>query len=204
MKKQKKFNKFQSIFDLSYLGSIPNMTILAPKNGRELEAMLEFAISFGRPVALRFPRGTAYDGLQEHNETIVYGKSEVIAKGSKVALLAVGSMVKHGEKVRELLQEDGIDATLVNVRFVKPIDETLITQLSEEHDVVVTMEENVEHGGFGQNVASFICDRRLSVCHVNISIKDMFVEHGKVYELYHRMGLDPGSIREKILEALKK
>ena len=194
----------QGIFDLSFLGSIPNLTILAPKNDRELEQMLEFAVNFGRPIALRFPRGTAYSGLHDYQEPLEYGKSEVIYKGSKVALLGVGSMVKHAEKVRELLKQEGIDATLVNVRFVKPLDEELIAQLAEEHDLLVTMEENMEQGGFGQSVASYICDTSLEVKLLNISIKDMFVEHGKVYELYKRLGLDPQSIYEKIMGQLSK
>lgn len=193
----------QGIFDLSFLGNIPNLTIMAPKNAFELEQMLAFAIDFGRPVAIRYPRGTAYLGLEEHQDEIVYGKSEVIYGGEDVALVAVGSMVKHAEKVRELLIERGIRATLVNARFVKPIDEKLIEELAFEHQIIVTMEENVEHGGFGQNVASFLCDRRLPVKHINVSIKDMFVEHGKVYELYKRLGLDPQSIFNKIMAELE-
>ena len=193
----------QGIFDLSFLGNIPNLTIMAPKNAFELEQMLAFAIDFGRPIAIRYPRGTAYLGLEEHQDEIVYGKSELIYGGEDVALVAVGSMVKHAEKVRELLIERGIRATLVNARFVKPIDEKLIEELAFEHQIIVTMEENVEHGGFGQNVASFLCDRRLPVKHINVSIKDMFVEHGKVYELYKRLGLDPQSIFNKIMAELE-
>ncbi len=192
----------QGIFDLSFLGSIPNLTIVAPKNAAELEKMLEFAVSFGKPFAMRFPRGTAYLGMIEQQEPLVYGKSEVLHKGSKVALLAVGSMVKHAEKVRELLQADHVDATVVNARFVKPIDEELIEELAQNHSLLVTMEENVEHGGYGQSVASFICDHNLDLRHINISVKDNFVEHGKVYELYQRLGLDPQSVYEKIIESL--
>ena len=193
----------QGIFDLSFLGNIPNLTIMAPKNAFELEQMLAFAIDFGRPIAIRYPRGTAYLGLEEQQDEIVYGKSEVIYGGQDVALVAVGSMVKHAEKVRELLIERGIRPTLVNARFVKPIDEKMIEELAFEHQIIVTMEENVEHGGYGQNVASFLCDRRLPVKHINVSIKDMFVEHGKVYELYKRLGLDPQSIFNKIMIELE-
>ena len=193
----------QGIFDLSFLGNIPNLTIMAPKNALELEQMLAFAVDFGRPIAIRYPRGTAYLGLEDQQDEIVYGKSEVIYGGQDVALVAVGSMVKHAEKVRELLIERGIRPTLVNARFVKPIDEKMIEELAFEHQIIVTMEENVEHGGYGQNVASFLCDRRLPVRHINISIKDMFVEHGKVYELYKRLGLDPQSIFNKIMAELE-
>lgn len=194
----------QGIFDLSFLGNIPNLTIMAPKNAWELEEMLTFAVDFGGPVAIRYPRGTAYMGLESFQDPIVYGRSEVIYKGSHVALVAVGSMVKHAKKVRELLLENNIQATIVNVRFVKPLDEKILEELSFEHELIVTMEENVEHGGFGQSVASFICDRKLQMRHINISIKDMFVEHGKVYELYNRLGLDPQSIYAKIIAELEE
>ena len=166
--------------------------------------MLSFAVDFGRPIAIRFPRGTAYTGLQEYNEAVTFGKSEVIAKGRTVALIGVGSMVKHAATIRELLLEQGIEATVVNARFVKPIDEELLESLAKEHSLFVTMEENVEYGGYGQNVASYICNKQLSVKHLNISIKDMFVEHGKVYELYQRLGLDPESVQKQILAMLEE
>ena len=193
----------QGIFDLSFLGSIPNMTILAPKNDWELEEMLSFAVDLQRPVALRFPRGTAYQELQEYRESLEYGKSEILIKGKKVALLAVGSMVKHAVKVRELLLADGIDATIANVRFVKPMDETMLMELSKNHDIFVTMEENVERGGYGQNVSGFISKMHLPVSHINISIKDMFVEHGQVYELCQKLGLDPQSIYHEVMSEIE-
>ena len=193
----------QGIFDLSFLGSIPNITILAPKNDCELEEMLSFAVDLQRPVALRFPRGTAYQELQEYREPLEYGKSEILIKGKKVALLAVGSMVKHAVKVRELLLAEGIEATIVNVRFVKPMDETMLMELSKNHDIFVTMEENVEWGGYGQNVSGFISKMHLPVSHINISIKDMFVEHGQVYELCQRLGLDPQSIYHEVMSEIE-
>lgn len=194
----------QGIFDLSFLGSIPNMTILAPKNDKELEDMLAYAIGFGGPVAIRFPRGTAYTGLLEHREPIAYGKSEWITKGNKVALIGVGSMLKQAVEVRELLLEHGIEATVVNARFVKPVDEEMLEELAKEHTLFVTMEENVEHGGYGQNVAAYICEKSLPVKCLNISIKDRFVEHGTVSELYKRLGLDAQSIQDQILAVLER
>lgn len=194
----------QGIFDLSFLGNIPNLTIMAPKNAKELSEMLRFAVELGEPVALRYPRGTAYQGLEEYQEPLVKGKSELIILGEKVAIFAVGSMVKHGEKVVELLKEQGVNATLVNVRFVKPMDEEMLKQLANNHSLFVTMEENVENGGYGQSVSSYICQRQLKVKHINISIKDQFVEHGKVYELYQRLGLDPQSVFEKIMDEMRK
>lgn len=194
----------QGIFDISFMGNIPNLAILAPKNGIELENMLEFAIEFHNPIAIRFPRGTVYTGLGEYQQPIELGKSEIIRKGKRVALLALGSMVKHAQKVSELLLQYGIEATLVNVRFAKPIDERLLLELEKEHDIYVTMEENVAWGGYGQQVSSVICREQLDVSLINIAIEDMFVEHGKVYELYKRLGLDPQSICNRIIGLMKK
>ena len=194
----------QGIFDLSFMGNIPNMTVLAPKNATELEDMLEFAVNYGKPVAIRFPRGTAYLEMHEPKEPIVYGKSEVLHKGKRVAFLAVGSMVKHGERVRKLLEEQNIDATLVNARFVKPLDRQLLMELSQDHNLFVTMEEGVEQGGFGQSVSSLICQENLPVRQINVSIKDRFVEHGKVYELHKRLGMDPQSVFEQIMKTIKE
>lgn len=194
----------QGIFDLSFLGSVPNMTILAPKNAWELEEMLEYAIELGKPVALRFPRGVAYQGLEDKKEPLQFGKSEVIERGEKVALLAVGNMIKTAMEVREYLKSDDINATVVNVRFVKPMDEQLILKLAKEHDIIVTLEDNVESGGYGQQVSAYICKQNESLQHVNISIKDKFVEHGSVTELYQRLEMDAESIYSKIKKELKK
>lgn len=192
----------QGIFDLSFLGSIPNMTIMAPKDGEELEEMLAYAIDFGKPIAIRFPRGAAYEEKEEGWTPITYGKSEVIKSGSEVCILAVGSMVKQAEELSEMLTEEGISYSLVNARFVKPIDEEQIRELAKNHRLLVTMEDNVEHGGYGQNVAAFICKEQLPLRHINVSIKDQFVEHGKVEELYARLGLDAKSVKEQILEEI--
>lgn len=122
----------QGIFDLSYLSSIPNMHIMAPKNKWELSDMLKFAVGFDGPLALRYPRGEAYDGLKEFRSPIVYGKSELLYEEEDIAILAVGSMVKTAEQVRRKLKEIGYSCTLVNARFVKPVDTDIITELSKE------------------------------------------------------------------------
>ena len=138
------------IFDLSYLGSMPNMTILAPKNLWELSDMIKFAVDYDGPIAVRYPRGEAYTGLKEFRAPICLGKSEVIHEGSRVALLAVGSMVKMAEEVQKQLKERmDMDAALVNARFVKPIDEELLRSFADTYELVVTLEENVKDGGFG-------------------------------------------------------
>ncbi len=189
----------QGIFDLSYLSSIPNMTIMAPKNKWELSDMMKYAVNFGAPIAIRYPRGEAYDGLGDNREEIAYGKSEMIAFGSKVALFAIGSMVKTGVIVREKLAECGIDATLVNARFAKPIDTDMIEKLSQNHDLIVTMEENVASGGLGDKVIEFVSSRKLDVDVLQIAIPDEYVEHGNVELLKKEVGIDAESIVAKII-----
>ena len=155
----------QGIFDLSYLSSIPGMHIMAPKNKWELSDMLKFAVEFQHPIAIRYPRGEAYDGLKEFRQPVELGKSEIIYQGSKIALLAVGSMVKTALAVYDMLKEAGVEATLVNSRFVKPLDEEMIRQLSKEHKLLVTMEENVLNGGFGEKVLD-LAVREIGRAHV--------------------------------------
>ncbi|MCI8863117.1 MAG: 1-deoxy-D-xylulose-5-phosphate synthase [Lachnospiraceae bacterium] len=191
----------QGIFDLSYLSSIPNMTIMAPKNKWELSDMLKYAVNFDGPIALRYPRGEAYDGLKEFRPAVSYGKSEIIYEEADIALLAVGSMVKTGEQVRELLKEAGYNCTLVNGRFVKPVDEECLELLSKTHRLFVTMEENVRSGGFGEKVQDYVSDRRLPVQVLNVSIPDEYVEHGNVSLLYQEVGLDPQTIVKRVITA---
>ena len=191
----------QGIFDLSYLSSIPNMTIIAPKNKWELSDMLKYAVNFDGPIALRYPRGEAYDGLKEFRPAVSYGKSEIVYEEADIALLAVGSMVKTGEQVRELLKEAGYNCTLVNGRFVKPVDEECLELLSKTHRLFVTMEENVRSGGFGEKVQDYVSDRRLPVQVLNVSIPDEYVEHGNVSLLYQEVGLDPQTIVKRVITA---
>lgn len=194
----------QGIFDLSYLSSIPNMHIMAPKNKWELSDMMKFAVKFGAPIAVRYPRGEAYDGLEEYREPVVYGKSEMIFEEKDIALMAVGSMVKTAVEVREKLKEKGYNVTLVNGRFVKPIDTDMIEKLSENHTLLVTMEENVESGGFGEKVRSYVDERKFTMGVLNICVPDEYVEHGNVELLRKEIGIDSGSIIAKIEKRMEK
>ena len=133
----------QGILDLSYMNTIPNMAVFAPKNKYEFYDVLRFSEHFDGPLAIRYPRGEAYEGLKEFRAPIVPGKSEVLLKGSGIAVIAVGSMVETAMDAGKLLEEEGICATVVNARFVKPLDTQLLSQLSSSHRLVVTMEENV-------------------------------------------------------------
>lgn len=189
----------QGIFDLSYLSSIPGMTVLAPKNGMELEACLEFAVNEADgPIALRYPSGTASNALEEFNKPVKYGKAETIYKEKDICLLAVGRMVENAAKAREKLKEKGYNVSLVNARFVKPFDTELIKKLAKNHYLFVTIEENVARGGFGEAVATFAQGEK-GVKHVlPISLPDKYVEHGNVGILWKETGLDVDSIVKKI------
>ena len=190
----------QGIFDLSYLSSIPNMHIMAPKNKWELSDMLKYAVEFDGPIALRYPRGEAYDGLKEYRRPIEYGKSEVIYEEEDIALLAVGNMVKIAEQVRKNLKEIGYSCTLVNARFVKPIDTEVLDMLSADHKLLVTMEENVRSGGYGEKVMDYVVEQELPVKLLNISLPDEYVEHGNVSLLYEEVGIDAQTVTKRIIE----
>ena len=194
----------QGIFDLSYLSSIPNMHIMAPKNKWELSDMMKFAVKFGAPIAVRYPRGEAYDGLFEYREPIVYGKSEIIFEEDTIALMAVGSMVKTAVEVRERLKEKGYHVTLVNGRFVKPIDTKMIEYLSQNHKLLITMEENVESGGFGEKVRTYVDERKWDMSVLSICVPDEYVEHGNVELLRKEIGIDAETIVNKILKKMEK
>lgn len=184
----------QGIFDLSFLSAIPNMSIFAPKNLWELKAGLEFAVSFGGPFAIRYPRGEAYRGLKEFNAPVEYGRGEMLYEEKDIALLAVGSMVSTGEHVREKLKSEGWSCTLANGRFVKPFDEELADRLAKNHWLIVTMEENVLQGGYGLMVTRYIHEHYPHVKVMNIAIPDGYVEHGNVSLLRKGLGIDSDSV----------
>lgn len=197
----------QGIFDLSYLSSMPNMHILAPKNKWELSDMLKFAVNFDGPIAIRYPRGEAYAGLVDWRAPIVMGKAEPIFEEGGVLLLAVGSMVKTGVMVREILNSQGINCSLTNARFVKPIDEEYIMSVADKHSLIVTMEENVLSGGFGEKVRSLLGSKGIETKIMNIAIPDQFVTHGSPETLMAMLGIDEKSIAKKIkaeLSAMKE
>ena len=194
----------QGLFDLSFLSTIPNMTVMAPKNKWELADMLRFAIQYPGPIAVRYPRGTAYTGLEEFRAPIEYGKSEVIQKGEGVALLSVGHMIETARKVCDSLRERGIQSTLVNSRFVKPVDEELLEKLSGSHTLYVTIEENVLAGGYGAQVLACVEKKRLPVQTESFGIPDEYVEHGNVDVLRKEVMLDADTITERILSVYQK
>lgn len=186
-------------FDLSYLSMMPNMTVMAPKNKWELSDMLKFAIRQKSPVAIRYPRGEAYTGLEDYRAPIEMGKAEILEKGKEIAILAVGNMVRTAVQVTEKLRNCGYEPTLVNMRFVKPLDMDLLEILREDHSLIVTMEENVKSGGFGEQVMAYYGSRLHSPAVRIVAIEDKFVPHGSVEDLMHQQQMDSASVTERIL-----
>ena len=193
----------QGVFDYSYLNSIPNMHVMAPKNKWELSDMMKFAVNLGKPVAVRYPRGTAYTGLEEFRAPVELGKSEMLYQGSEVAVFAVGSMVKTAEEVRELLLEQGISPTIINGRFIKPIDVKAVQEACKTHRLIVTLEENVASGGYGEAIASYMKQSGLDNELYLVAVPDRFIEHGSVDQLKQEIEMDAPSILKGILERIR-
>ena len=191
-------------FDLSYLTMMPNMTVMAPKNQQELKEMLEFAVKADGPCAIRYPKGHAYQGLEEFQSPVEYGKSEVLFRGTGTAILSVGSMTEICEKVYTELKERGDNPTFVNARFVKPLDTSLLDELAKDHSLFVTVEENVKNGGFGEHVAAY-----MEACHpecrvLPIAIWNRFIGHGETESLRAEVGLSAPEILGAIEEYEKQ
>lgn len=194
----------QGVFDISYLRTIPNMTLLAPKNKWEFSDMIKFAIDYGHPAAIRYPRGEAYDGLQQFRAPIVCGKSEALYETGSVVLLAYGSMVKTAKEVRQLLLQEGMECALVNMRFAKPLDTQMLSHAAETYQLAVTMEENVITGGMGEAVSEYLRQNGFGIPVLQIAVPDMFVPHGNVETLKRQIGLDAESIVHKIQTFLNR
>lgn len=189
----------QGVFDLSFLSLIPNLSILSPKNRWEMADMVRFAVGFQYPIALRYPRGEAYEGLKEFRAPIEYGKSELLYEESEIAVMFVGHMSFLAEQVREDLKAAGYQCSLINARFVKPLDTEMIRKISGNHRILVTIEENVLTGGFGEQVEDFVMREGIPLKVRTIGISDDYVEHGNVDVLRKEVGLDRESIVKKVI-----
>ncbi len=184
----------QGMFDLSFLTTIPNMTVISPKNRWEMADMLRFAVDFPYPIAIRYPRGAAYEGMRQFRAPIEYGKSEVLYEEEDIAVIFVGHMAELADSVRRSLKETGYSCSLVNARFVKPLDTALLEELAKDHSLFVTIEENIITGGFGEQVMDYVSRAALNVHVRNIGISDEYVEHGNVEVLRKEVGLDRDAI----------
>lgn len=188
----------QGILDLSYLSHIPGMTVMAPSDATELRDMLRFAFSLRKPVAIRYPRGGVYERKTDVRTPMEYGKAEWIYLENEIVLLAVGSMVKTAIKVRDILREGAYRVSVVNMRFVSPIDTDALEDAAEGHRVVVTMEENVAAGGLGEKVAAYYAERGRKVQLKTIALPNHYIEHGDATVLREKYGLTAEKIAEDV------
>lgn len=193
----------QGIFDISYLMTIPQMTLMAPKNKWEFSDMIKFAVDFPHPAAIRYPRGAAYDGLESFRAPIVYGKSEPLYEEGEIMLLAYGSMVETAVEVRERLAEFGHACGIVNMRFAKPLDTDCLKQAAKRYRLLVTMEENIKCGGMGEAVSAYFEEQGIPARVLHIAVADTFVQHGDAARLKALVGIDTESVVRKILGNLK-
>jgi len=192
----------QGIYDISYLSSIPGLTIMAPKNRYELSSMMDYAVKSDGPVALKYPRGNAYYGMKEFHEPIRHGKSEFIKTGEKIAIIGVGSMMEQALETCKILEEEGFAPTLVNARFIKPLDTEMLEELKKNHELIVTMEENIASGGYGSAVTYWAGQKKDPVRILPISLPDIFLEHGSVDQLKDRYGLTAEKMAKRIIETI--
>ena len=189
----------QGVFDLSFLSTIPNMTVISPKNRWEMADMLRFAVDFQYPIAIRYPRGSAYEGMREFRAPIKYGKSEILYEEEDIAIIFVGHMAELADRVRRKIKETGYSCSLINARFVKPFDKEMLEYLAKDHCFFVTIEENALTGGFGEQVMDYVSSAKLNVHVRNIGISDDYVEHGNVEILRKEVGLDCDTIVKQVL-----
>jgi 1-deoxy-D-xylulose-5-phosphate synthase len=193
----------QGVFDLSFLSHIPNMTVLSPKNDWELGEMLDFAVNeWNGPIAVRYPRGTAETGFAEYKMPVEYGKAELMQDGEKVAILVEGHMMTAAAKAAELLQADGYQPMLVNMRFIKPLDEAMLLKAAEKCDLIVTVEDNLKMGGFGSKVLEFYGEKGISKDVLNLGFPDRYIEQGTQAQLFERYGLDAEGIYRSVKKRL--
>ena len=190
----------QGIFDIAYLSSMPNMTIIAPNSDQELMDAIDYAKDFSRPIAIRYSRGAAYH--TDFKEKFEYGKSVVVHNGGEVCVIAVGNIYEEASKARLKFKEEGKRITLVNARFVKPLDTEMIKDMASKHKAIIVVEEGIKKGGYGEAVEIFIQENGLDVAVETIAIEDQFIEHGKVDQLRSQIGISSEDIINKVKKYL--
>jgi 1-deoxy-D-xylulose-5-phosphate synthase len=190
------------VFDLSYLRTIPNLTIMAPSNGVELEKMVELGVGLDKPCAIRYPRGAANTYVKKNDTKIEYGKADLLEEGNTVVLWAIGRMVSTALEVSNKLRNQHIHATVVDSRFLKPFDKDLLIKLAKSNNLFVTLEDNSLAGGMGELVASILSEEKISTDLIKIGIPDRFVKHGNIAQLDNELKIDANSIVNRILTEL--
>ena len=192
------------VFDFSYLSHMPEMTVLAPKDGKELGAMMDYAMTLNGPCAIRYPRGSVTD-LSFVGDYNIDGGSEILKQGKHVSLVAIGKMVKYALEAREQLASYGIEAEVINARFLKPLDMEKIISSVEKTGNLVTVEDNVLTGGLASNLLLLLSEKGINnFRHLPIGWPDQFIEHGDVEQLFKRYGLDADSIAVKVRDFIER
>ncbi|HTH51392.1 MAG TPA: transketolase C-terminal domain-containing protein, partial [Pyrinomonadaceae bacterium] len=194
------------LLDIAYLRGYPNIILMAPKDEGELRDMMRTAIEHNGPAALRYPRGNGFGvDISREPQLLEIGKAEVLRDGRDVAILAYGDMVYPAVDAGELLAKDGINATVVNARFVKPLDEKLITEIANSHRLIVTAEDAYLAGGFGSAVLELLEEKGLAdkVRVIRLGVADEIVTHGDPKLLLAHYGLSPDGIAAKVVETLR-
>jgi len=194
------------VMDLAYLRPIQGIVVMAPKDEQELRDMIYSAVHVYKsgPVAVRFPRGTGIGVPIGEMKELELGKSETLVEGDDVALVAIGNMVKHSLDAAELLKEQGISPTVVNARFVKPLDTDMIDRLCSNNIPIVTIEDGQKQGGFGSAIAEYMTLKNYTNKLTVLGIEDEFIEHGTQDELYEVIGIDAKGIANSVLNCLKE
>ncbi len=194
----------QGILDLSFFNIIPNLTIMAPKNFKELEDMLEFATKLNKPVVIRYPRGGEGKNVFKENTKIEYGKSEILQEGNDISILAIGKMVDRAIDVCNKLKEDNINAEVINIRFLKPLDKETIINSVKKTKNCITIEDNILLGGLASNVKELLLDNKLDVNIKTFGYPNKFIKHGSVEDIEKKYGLDTESIYNYVINNFKK
>ena len=183
----------QGIFDISFLNTVPNLVIMAPKDARELEMMLEFSVNANVPVAIRYPKGGMIEGLEDGGQSIELGKAEVLSEGKDFAVIALGSMVGPALEAEELIRKEGLSGLIINARFAKPLDKDLFTAIAKKVKFIFTAEEGIINGGFGSSVENILAKPV-----IKIGLPGAFISHGKRDLLLEKYGLTARQIADKI------
>jgi 1-deoxy-D-xylulose-5-phosphate synthase len=190
----------QGILDLSFLRSIPNLTILSPKDLCEFKDMLKWCFDYNAPCAIRYPRGGDMNISFEKYDKIVKGKWEYIQRGNKTAILAVGKMVQQTFLAFKNLKDAGNNITIVNCRFIKPVDNIMLDDIFREHDIIITVEDNYISGGFGSSVLEYASLKDYKGKIILLGYPDEYITHGSPSILYKKYGLDADGIMSTILK----
>lgn len=193
------------VFDIAYLRHMPNITIMSPKDGKEMEQMLDLTLQMDSPCAIRYPRGTE-DNFDDNNNPVSLGKSELLLHGEHAAIIAEGRMVKIAYKACQQLKARGFSMTLINARFIKPLDEEILIETAKKHDIIFTLEDGILSGGMGSGILEFYNQKNINTNVNLLAYDDKFITHGEIEELHkiHEMDADGIAAKvEKILRELK-